>query len=246
MSTLHIYQCHGNMRFFLLQILLISIIYGYGQDSKDSFEDGTLTFQNYVDDDSVKGVVSLRGRWLSSFFIKCRPHYLTSYQDEAYTFYLYGADLDSVYHFSSRFDYVSHEKLYFYTDSLIGPKLKSIGFEADEVYPAWFYRGRAFVKPDRLRFYHVTDYKYVPNGFVFRYFNPRLSRGGMDKPPYQSVPVAEQGVHGVFPNPILVPYRIKFGLPYPFLRPHFQVAFEKYVLSDWEEYLKNQKAEKEK
>lgn len=205
----------------------------------EAIDFSALEFQKFADGDSVAGVVLYKPTERSWKLIKCTPNYLTSYTDDEKTFYLYSASMDSIFlSKNAKSHSYAYNYFYFYSDTLLSENT-AILLEPQEVSPNWFYRGRAFVKPKKMIFLKLQWFKPMAEGYrVITRSNPFWTRTVSPvKPRYPDTYSAT----GLFPNPLPKPYRTKFGLPYPFLRPDFQVAFEEYVLPDWEAYLKSQK-----
>ncbi len=105
----------------------------------------------------------------------------------------------------------------------------------------WFLRGRAFEEPEGIILLEVMRETKIPDGHM-----------AISKTRYEAInftpaprvrPVVTQSNRQKHPE--VKTYYTRFGLPYPFLRPDFQVAFEEYVLPDWKEYLKSQKSSKQ-
>ncbi len=203
----------------------------------------SLEFQNFADGDSVSGVVVYKPFSNSWALIKCRPNYLTSYEEEGDTFHLYSAIVDSIFYGpKTHTSHISYDQFYFYTNTIVNEN-RSILIEPHEVSPNWFYRGRAFEKPANLIFLKLEWFKPFPEGYkMIARSNPFWIRSMSSVMPIFLV----SPYNGLLPNPFPKYYRTRFGLPYPFIRPDFQVAFEEYVLPDWEEYLKKNRIQEEK
>lgn len=196
-----------------------------------------LKFQNYADGDSVAGVVIYQLPYRNSQLFEVQPTYLTKYDDRGEEFYLYKGFIDSVHapdDSTTRMNY-TQRPMYFYSDTLINTE-SNVLIETEHVGEDWFSRGRAFQKPERMIFRQHLSHKELPPN------HKAVARHGRKHKDIQSMVVRSipQQNEGLFKNPFPKSYRTRFGLPYPFLRPPFQVAFEEYVLPDWEEYLKKQ------
>lgn len=210
----------------------------------DNVKIDELEFQNYADGDSVKGVTIFKLNYSGLHLYEVNQTiYLGQYEDEGKKYYLYKCHVDSVCTPRDSFTLSNHSQnlMYFYSDTLLKAE-KRILIETAYVENYWFNRGRAFHRPPGLIFRKLISHKEFPENYKL------VVKGGY-RGREQIIPMLlryEGRENEYFPNPFPKPYRTRFGLPYPFLRPDFQVVFEEYVLPDWEEYLESQKSDKKK
>lgn len=208
----------------------------------DNVDVEKLQFQNYADGDSVTGVVVMPLRHRQSHLYQINPAYLGQYEEEGEKYYLYKSFVDSVCFPRDSFTLSNYadKLIYFYSDILLNSQARLL-VETEGVQSHWFSRGRAFQRPQGIIFLRLISYKEFPDDYKL------VVRSSYRDRVWDFGRVYGYGYGGreneFFPNPFPPPYRTRFGLPYPFLRPDFQEAFEEYVLPDWEEYLKNQKSE---
>jgi hypothetical protein len=193
-----------------------------------------LTFQLFADGDSTQGIYAYQVPAFNIHLMKSHLTYLGTYRDEGEEQHFYKASDNVLLH---SLDSAAQSQVTYYPVFLISGKLldtvNDVALETMPVSDEWFKRGRAFEKPENFLFRKVEACSSIPKGYsillqfpqdeVFVYRQPRRSH-------------LEEHVTSDPDSP--KKYKTKWGAPYPFLTPGFQLAFEKYVLPEWEAFQK--------
>jgi hypothetical protein len=201
-----------------------------------SFLDSTISldkleFQNFVDGDSAEGVVHYSLSAGNVDLFKTKLNFLGSYEDQDQTLYLYTGLITPKYSSSDKaFEFYQNKKFYLEAEEELDTTCSML-IETLDISSLRFELGRAFHKPDELIFRRLLKHQLIPpnHKLVLDLSERRFSIITNSSYKYQQTNAF------VKRDPKKNHYTL-WGIPYPFLRPDFQVAFEKYVLPDWEAY----------
>lgn len=196
-----------------------------------------LTFQHYAQGDSVEGVYVYPLAVENAHLLETRLAYLGTYEDNHQQYYLYTGKIDSVhYPIDTPFEAsTKNAPLFLYAEHPIDTNKRML-IESTEVSPEWFVRGRAFKKPKGLIFRKVEKASEVPEGFKVIVQNPPRY---INRFLHYNLPLS-LNTNAFIENKPPNNYNTLWGIPYPFLRPDFQIAFESCVLPRWQNYLKQE------
>ncbi len=176
----------------------------------------SLVFQNYADGDSVEGVVIFNLRFNDELTAKGIPSYLASFENYSSEYHLYRLESDSAYYYRKAAD-IKDKPIYFISQALLTPnkKLALLLDPADN----WFLNEKRLrAKPEDLEVFELNTSEELPDGFIIH--TNRSNLGFRD----------------------LKQATFNYGPEYIYRTP-FEIAFEDYILPDWEKYVKNSNKE---